>query len=235
MLNSGRTRRPCSRASRSTSPGLRRWPPGPRPSASGSVGSPWPCWTTRAEGPASLARDVLQAYLAMSDEPAGLAGDVDPPQLLGAALVEGDRFDAHPAGGHGPQEVGGVGEADRNLALIAHGAAGPDARRALDRGRVHAAVHDAPGRVVIRAELQVAGDAVGGDLVDDEAGRSQEGTSLLQRARVKTRCRRGPDRRRAGFSVHRRFLSLAVPGPARAGPGPGTSSWRARTRSRPVR
>src|ERR1035437_7101001 len=96
---------------------------------SGSAGSPWPCWTTRAEGPASLARDVPQAYLPMSDEPAGLVRDADPPQLLGAALVEGDCFDAPPAGVHGPQEVGGVGEADGNLALIAHGAAGPDARR----------------------------------------------------------------------------------------------------------
>src|ERR1700693_2747283 len=45
-----------------------------------------------------LPGDVLQANLTVRDEPTRLVGDIDTPQLLGAALVEGGRFDEDPPG-----------------------------------------------------------------------------------------------------------------------------------------
>src|SRR5438270_4896584 len=117
-----------------------------------------------------LGCDVLEAHVAVSDEPTGLVGDVDPPELLASALVEGHRFDEHPPGGERSKEVGRVGEADSQLPPFADRGACPDARRALDRGRVDAAMHDPPRGVVVGTELDVAGDPGPRDLVEDEAG-----------------------------------------------------------------
>ena len=163
-------------------------------------------------GPAS---DVLQPDLAVGDEPAGLVGDVHAPQLLGAALAERGRLDAYPPIGNRPQEVRGVGQPDGDLTLITHGRAGANAGHAFDRGRVDAAVHDAPWGVVIRAKHQVPGDAGRGDLVEDQAGRAQEGADIIQGSRVQAG--RGPDRAGHGVSAHRR----SPPGRARSLPPAG--------------
>jgi acyl-CoA synthetase (AMP-forming)/AMP-acid ligase II len=138
-------------------------------------------------------RDVLQPHLAVSDQLAGVVGDVDPPQLLAAALAEGDGLDVGAARAQGPQEVRGVRDPDRDLAAVADGHARPDARRALHHGGVDAAVHDSPRRVVIRTEIQVRGDPGGGDLVDRQAQRPQERARLAQRSGIEPRARgRGP-------------------------------------------
>jgi hypothetical protein len=152
---------------------------------------------TGSLGPAG---DVLQPHLAVSDEPARLVGEVDAPQLLRAPLAERGRLDVHAPAGHRTQEVRGVGQPDGDLTLITHGGAGADAGRALDRGRVDAAVHDAPGRVVFRAKEHVPGDAGRGDLVEDQACRAQERAGLIQGSGVQAR--RGADRTGTGLSAH---------------------------------
>ena len=102
--------------------------------------------------------DVLEPDFAVGDQPPGVVGDVDPPQLLGAALVERHRVDGHGPGGEGPEEVGGVGEPDGELAPVLDGGAGADAGRPFDGGAVQTALHDAPGGEVLGAELDVTGD-----------------------------------------------------------------------------
>jgi hypothetical protein len=166
--------------------------------------------TSSGEPALGPADDVLQPHLAVSDEPARLVGDIDAPQLLGAALAERGRLDVHPPAGHRTQEVRGVGQPDGDLTLIAHGGAGADARRALDRGRVDAAVDDAPRGVVIGAKEHVPGDAGRGNLVKDQACRAHEGAGVIQGSGVQAR--RGPDRASAGLSAHRR----SHPGQARS-------------------
>src|SRR5438552_2008250 len=88
--------------------------------------------------------DVLEPDFAVGDQPPGLVGDVHPPQLLGAALIERHRVDCHGAGSDWPEEMGGVGEPDGELVSVVDGGAGPEAGRPLDNGAVHTAVHDAP-------------------------------------------------------------------------------------------
>src|SRR3954453_22361839 len=126
------------------------------------------------------AGDVLQADLAVSDEPARLVGDTPPPKLLRAALAQGRRLHGDPAGGDRPQEVGGVGEPHGDLALVTHGAARPDAGGALDGGGVHADVDDSPRRVMLRPQLQVTGDLPARDLVDGQSRGPHEGAGVRQ-------------------------------------------------------
>jgi len=157
-----------------------------------------------------LSGDVLQADLAVGDQPARLIADIDAPQLLGTPLAQGGGLDVHPAVGDRPQEVGGVGQPDRDLALVPHGGARADAGRALDGGRVDAPVDDAPRRVMIRAEHQVAGNPGRRDFVEDEAGRAQERAALFEGGRLQARTAPGGDR--AALSVHRRSLRSSRPG-----------------------
>jgi hypothetical protein len=61
--------------------------------------------------------------------------------------------------------------------------------------------------MVLRAELQVARDPIGGDLIKYEAGDPQKGAGILERSGVKARgSRAGP----ADFSVHCRCLQVAA-------------------------
>src|SRR4029077_4406827 len=45
-----------------------------------------------------LPGDVLQANLTVGDEPSRFVRDIDAPQLMGAALIEGGRVDNDPPG-----------------------------------------------------------------------------------------------------------------------------------------
>ena len=82
-----------------------------------------------------------------------------------------------PAGGDRPQEVGAVVDPDGELAAVGDGDAGPDRGRRLDHRAVDAAVHDAPRRVVVGAEVHGAGDPGAADLGDVEAGGGDEGAA----------------------------------------------------------
>src|SRR6202022_1557340 len=112
-----------------------------------------------------LGSDVLQTNLTVRDEATCLVGDVDSPQLLGAALVEGRRFQEHPPGRQRSEVVRRVGESDAYLAAPAPCRARPNARGPLDRCRVHAAMYDPPRGEVVASQLHVARYPGIGDLV----------------------------------------------------------------------
>jgi hypothetical protein len=110
----------------------------------------------------------------------------------------------------GPQEVGGVGDADRLLAAVLDRLVRAYRREGLDHGGVQAAVNDAPRLVVA---------FVGGDRPGDARGRGvveARGEQLQQLARLdvdghhqcRVRCAGGACRCRAG--AHRHEAELAV-------------------------
>ena len=100
--------------------------------------------------------DVLQTHLAARDELVVVgAADVDLPELLGAALVDGDGDDPEAPASMRAQEVGRVGDADRLLAAVLDGGVGANGREGLDRCGVEPSVDDSPWLVVA---------FVGGDL-----------------------------------------------------------------------
>ena len=140
----------------------------------------------RAETPAEVPRDlgprhVLQPHAALRDELAVVARDVTRPQLAGPPLVDrpGDHVEAPLA--VGAQEVGVVGEADRELPARVGGRRGADAARGLDRRRVDAAVDHAPRGVVARAGVDVAAHLVGRDVIDHEPGALDERAGGVER------------------------------------------------------
>ena len=123
--------------------------------------------------------------------------------------LRGGGLDVYPPDGDRAQEVGGVGQAEGDLTPIADRDAGADAGRSLDRGRVDAAVHDPPRGVVLRAQLQVAGNSGRGDFIEDEASGAQERAGILQRDLEAWRSR-GQGRGGGGLRVHRTFLLVEI-------------------------
>src|SRR5699024_7617910 len=118
---------------------------------------------------------ILQPELTAGEDLArAVVSDDDVAQLLTAALIEGIASDGGAGAGGRAEEVGGDVDPHRELPLFENGVAGGDASRALDDRGVHTAVDHAPGGVVIVAELDVAGDGGGVDIVDDEAGGGDE-------------------------------------------------------------
>ena len=90
--------------------------------------------------PAALAssgsgqRHVLQPHLPAGHQLAVVrAGQRHLPELQGAALLDGLGDDVEPPGGHRPEEVGVVVDADGELAAVGHGRARADAGGRLDR------------------------------------------------------------------------------------------------------
>jgi hypothetical protein len=67
----------------------------------------------------------LQADFAVCDQASGAVGDVDAPQLVGAALAEGYGFDGDDARGERAQEVGRVGQPYGDRPADLDGGAGP--------------------------------------------------------------------------------------------------------------
>jgi hypothetical protein len=47
----------------------------------------------------------MEPHLAVGDERTRLVGDIDPPQLLSATLVEGHPVNLHGPGGHGTEST----------------------------------------------------------------------------------------------------------------------------------
>ena len=105
-------------------------------------------------------RDVLQPHAALRDELAVLARDVTGPELAGPPLVDRHGSHVEPPLAVRAQEVGVVGEPDRELPGGVGGERRADAARGLDRRRVDAAVDHAPRRVVVGAGVDVAGHLV---------------------------------------------------------------------------
>ena len=76
--------------------------------------------------------------------------------------------------------MGGIGQANGDLAAILHRGAGADAGRALDGAGVHPAVDDAPRCVVFRTEIDVTAHLRAAYFVEDEAGSGDKGTGLIK-------------------------------------------------------
>jgi hypothetical protein len=76
------------------------------------------------------------------------AADVDLPELLGAALVDGDGDDLEAPASMRAQEVAGVGDAYCVLTAVLHRGVGANGREGLDRCGVEPSVHDSPRLVV---------------------------------------------------------------------------------------
>src|SRR5215210_1523813 len=112
-------------------------------------------------------RDVLEPQLAagyLFAIPA--AGDDHLPELLDLALHNRLGDHVYSTFLDRPQEVGAVAHPHGKLSLLLHRCRSPDAGRALDRRCVDAAVHDAPGRMVVLAELDRAPNPGPADLVE---------------------------------------------------------------------
>src|SRR5207302_9531645 len=122
----------------------------------------------------------------MGDEAAGGVSDVEAPQLVRPPLAERHRLDVDAARGHGAEEVRDVHEPNGDLAVRPDRSAGPDTRRALDGGRVDAAVNDAPWSVVLATDVDMAPHAPAAGLVHRKASSADEGARIVERAGFET-------------------------------------------------
>src|SRR5689334_17718601 len=110
---------------------------------------------------------ILQPHLPLRHRlPIRAPRDGDAPELLYAPLKHRLSDDVYRSLTHRAQEVGRVVDADGELSLLDHSRGRPDAGDALDGSRIDAAVDDAPGRPVARAQLDMRGDARPTDLVE---------------------------------------------------------------------
>src|SRR5215210_6397033 len=120
-------------------------------------------------------RDVLEPQLAAGYLFAVLAaGDDHLPELLDLALHNGLGDHVYSTFLDRPQEIGAVAHPHGELSLLLHRRRSPDAGRALDRCGVDAAVHDAPGRVVVLAELDRTPNSLPAYLLESQSGYPQE-------------------------------------------------------------
>ena len=125
--------------------------------------------------PLRLTRQVLHPQLAAGDQFAvALALDLDEPDLLRPARLDGRAGRLHPSGSVGPQEVGGVRHPDdRHVATDLVGRH----RRAVaadgfDHRRPHSAVDDPVALLVSLVDVDVRHDTRGRHLFDVDAERA---------------------------------------------------------------
>jgi hypothetical protein len=104
--------------------------------------------------------------------------DHDVPELLTSPLEQRFRDDLHPSAGRRPEKIGAVVDAHGDLATVGHGEPGPRAPGGLDDAGVDATVNGPPRREVVLAQVRMALERRGGDLVDDESGHSDEPARL---------------------------------------------------------
>ena len=127
--------------------------------------------------------DVGQPDLSLGDR-AGPGGDaLDPPQLLGAAPMDGSAGRGeHPLAGRA-QEVGVVVDAD-DVALVPQPGGPGDAGDGFDDRAVDAAVHDAVGLMLRRGDRPAGPHEIGSDLGELEAERRAESAVVEGRHRL---------------------------------------------------
>ena len=91
----------------------------------------------------------MQAHLAVSDELVVLGPtDLDPPELLRTALLDGDGDDVQAARSVRSEEVGDVRDPDGSLPRVLDPRVCAGRRERLDRRGAQAPVHDAPRLMV---------------------------------------------------------------------------------------
>src|SRR5215210_4522359 len=103
-----------------------------------------------------------------------MPGDDHLPELLDLALHDRLGDHVYPPLLHRPQEVGAVADPDSKLAFLLYGDRSPHAGCALDCCGVDAAVHHAPRRMVVLAELDKAPDPASANLVEAQSGNTHE-------------------------------------------------------------
>ena len=118
--------------------------------------------------------DVLEAHLAGSHEPTFSISDPNLPKLLRAALLNWSSIDHHAPGRHRPQEVRVVVDAHGDEILIRDRERSANARCALDRGRIDAAVYETPRLMMIGTEIDPTRNVGRRRVVELESGRLHE-------------------------------------------------------------
>ena len=103
-------------------------------------------------------RDVLEANLTGGDQTGVVVGNSHLPQLLRPALLDRSSVDRDPSFGHGAEEVRVVVDSDGEETVCLRGGRRADARGGFDRGGLHAPVDESPWLVMLRAEVDPAGD-----------------------------------------------------------------------------
>src|SRR5215472_6139389 len=124
-------------------------------------------------------RHVLQPHLSARDQLAVIgASDRHLPELLRCALLDRLGHETNRARDHGPQEIGVVVDADRELPAVPYRQRGSETCRALNRGGVGAAMDNAPRCVLVRTEFHRTDDTGRFDRLERERKPAQKEAEL---------------------------------------------------------
>lgn len=130
---------------------------------------PYPSGLRRTVRSAHLIQ-IVKAKATLSDRlSVGCSSDRDLPDLLTAALVNGDGFPIQTAESMGAKEIGGVVNTHRrHHALLSGPSEGAHRSQSLHQGGVQTRIHHSEGLVVLLANFNVTSHQRGGEFINHQ-------------------------------------------------------------------